>query len=61
MLRLSNKQFEAMYGEMLSYTQSYIDNKYPCGGSGWIHYRILCQEHLCDIEKLLKMKVCGAK
>ena len=61
MLRLSNKQFEALYGEMLSYTQDYIDNKYPCGDGGWIHYRILCQEHLYDIEKLLKVKVCGCR
>lgn len=57
MLRLSNKQFEAIYGEMLSYTQNYIDNKYPCGDGGWIHYRILCKEHLDDIEKLLEIKI----
>ena len=31
-------------------------NKYPCGDGGWIHYRVICQEHYEDIKKLLAVK-----
>lgn len=56
MIRLTNKQYEAVYGEVLPYMQEYIDNKYPCSDGGWIHYRITCMEHLEDIKKLLDVK-----
>lgn len=56
MMRLSNPQFEAIYSELKTYTQESIDHKYPCGDSGWIHYRVLCQDHLEDIKKLLAVK-----
>ena len=61
MLRLSNKQFEAVYGEMHRYAQEHIYHKYICGDGGWIHYRVLSQEHVEDIKRLLKVKVCGVK
>ena len=56
MLRLSDKQFEAVYGELQRYAQEYIDNKYPCGDGGWIHYRVTCRENYEDIMKLLSVK-----
>ena len=58
MLRLSNQQFDAVYDQMLPYTQNYIDNKYPCGEGGWIHYRVLDEAHLEDVLRLLAVK-CG--
>ena len=60
MMRLSNKQFESVYGQVQKYTQEYIDNKYPCSDGGWIHYRVTCKEHLEDIQKLLSMKFAGS-
>lgn len=56
MLRLSNKQFKSIYEHVQKYTQEYIDNKYPCNDGGWIHYRVICKEHLNDIQKLLSIK-----
>lgn len=56
MIRLSNAQYEAIYEEMTKYTQELIDQRYPCGDGGWIHYRVICQEHYEDIKKLLEMK-----
>ena len=57
MIRLSGKQFASVYDKVLPYTQGYIDNKYPCGDGGWLHYRILEPEHLQDIETLLSVKL----
>lgn len=56
MMRLTNVQYETIYAEMKKYTQEYIDNQYPCGNGGWIHYRVICQEHYEDIKKLLTVK-----
>ena len=51
MMRLTNVQYESIYGELKKYTQEHIDNKYPCGEGGWIHYRVICQEHFEDIKR----------
>lgn len=58
MIRLSGKQFDSLYADVLPYTQEYIDNKYPCGDGGWIHYRVTSSEQLSDIQKMLSIK-CG--
>lgn len=57
MLRLDNSQYEKIYNDLLPYTRGFIDNKYPCGSGGYIHYRVLKAEHLKDIEMLLELKV----
>ena len=56
MMRLSNKQYETIYDQLGKHTQEYIDNKYPCGDGGWIHYRVTCHEYFEDVKKLLSMK-----
>lgn len=56
MMRLSDKQYGTVYDRLQKYTQEYIDNKYPCGEGGWIHYRITCGKHFDDIKILLAAK-----
>lgn len=56
MLRMSDRQYRSIYEQVQRYTQEYIDNKYPCGDGGWIQYRITCEEHFDDIQKLLTVK-----
>lgn len=56
MMRLSNKQYDTVYDKLQKYMQEYIDNKYPCGDGGWIHYRVTCNEHFNDIKTLLAVK-----
>lgn len=57
MARLSNEQFLSVYKNVQKYTKDYIDNKYPCSDGGWVHYRVICEEHLEDIKKLLVVKL----
>ncbi|MDD3400975.1 MAG: DUF3788 domain-containing protein [Eubacteriales bacterium] len=57
MLRLTNKQFLEVYNTMSEYTKQFIDDKYPCGEGGWIHYRVLNPNNLQDIIVLLQLKV----
>ena len=61
MVRLSNRQFASAYGTVQKYTQDYIDHKYPCSDGGWVHYRVICKEHLEDIKKLLIVKLTNGK
>ena len=56
MVRLSDKQFGSVYGHVQTYTQAYIDHKYPCGDGGWIHYRVTCEDHYGDIQRILAVK-----
>ena len=56
MVRLSDKQYNTIYNRLQKYTQEYIDNKYPCGDGGWIHYRVTSKEHFDDIKILLSAK-----
>lgn len=56
MMRLSDKQYQTVYDQLQKYTREYIENKYPCGDGGWIHYRVTCKEHFEDIKTLLSVK-----
>lgn len=56
MMRMANKQYETLYNQLTKYTQECIDNKYPCGEGGWIQYRVICEEHLEDVKRLLSEK-----
>ena len=56
MVRLSDKQFESIYEELKPYAREYIDHKYPCGDGGWIHYRVTCEAHYDDIQRILAVK-----
>lgn len=57
MLRLTDLQFQKHYDELCDYTKKIIDDRYPCGEGGWIHYRVLTEQHLIDIKNLLQLKV----
>lgn len=59
MIRLSNAQIQALQGHVQQATQDYLDNKYPCGDGGWIHYRVVEMDQLPEIEKLLIRKWLG--
>ena len=56
MMRSSDAQYRSIYDRLRRYTQEHIDNKYPCGDGGWIHYRVTCEEHFDDIKTLLSIK-----
>ena len=56
MMRLSDKQYKSVYDKLSEYARDIIDNKYPCGDGGWIHYRVVCEENFDDIKALLSVK-----
>lgn len=56
MMRLSNEQFDSIYDKLQTSTQKQIDQKYPCGNGGWLHYRVTNKEQFNDIRMLLSLK-----
>ena len=56
MLRLSDRQFAAVSPVLQADTQREIDNRYPCGDGGWLHYRVTDDQRQRDIERLLREK-----
>lgn len=58
MLRLSDRQYAAVYPALHADAQGCVDRRYPCGDGGWIHFRVLNAEQLSDITLLLNEK-CG--
>lgn len=56
MMRLSIEQYDKVYEDVQEDTKKLIDNKYPCSGGGWIHFRVLSDKHLQDVKLLLSVK-----
>lgn len=57
MIRLNDEQYNKLYPALSLYTKELIDNRYPCGNGGWIHYRVESAEYLADIKTILQMKI----
>ncbi len=56
MVRLSDAQFQSVYESLQTYARQYIDNRYPCGDGGWIHYRVTCEAQIGDIQTILAVR-----
>lgn len=56
MLRLSGKAYESIYEKLKPYGKNLVDNKYPCGDGGWIHYRVAGPEQMEEIQTFLRTK-----
>ena len=57
MIRLNDTKFNEIYNEVSPYTRKCIDNRYPCGKGGWLNYRVLNEDNLKDVKKILQLKL----
>lgn len=60
MLQIGDKQvplLESQLPALLPKTRDLWDNRYPCGErGGWVHYRVLAEDELADVIKLLAIR-----
>jgi hypothetical protein len=60
MLQIGDKQvslLESQISLFLRKTQELWENRYRCGEhGGWIHYRVLTDEELADVVKLIEIR-----
>lgn len=60
MLQIGDKQVSLLESQLtllMQKTQDLWKNRYPCGEhGGWVHYRVLSDEDLIDVIKLLAIR-----
>ena len=56
LFQISTKAVETIYEELDTYAKEIWEDKSPCKGGGWIEYRVLNQEQLRDLERLIHAK-----
>lgn len=55
--RVSSTQIEKVYDMLSDYSRAICDNKYPCGDGGWLSYRVLTDDNLEDVIKIITSKL----
>lgn len=54
--QIRDDAFLSISDSLTDYSKNVYDNKYPCKSGGWLTYRVLSDEHLQDLMKLLQVK-----
>ncbi|GKX68022.1 DUF3788 domain-containing protein [Inconstantimicrobium mannanitabidum] len=57
LIRISNGAMEPIYNDMSDYAKAIWDDKYPCGSGGWMNYRVISNDQLQDLMKIMEAKV----
>lgn len=57
LIRISNDAIKLIYNALSDYAKAVCDNKYPCGSGGWLNYRVISDEQLQDLMKIIDTKV----
>ncbi len=58
-LQIGKKELPALqkaYGRLLPKTRELWNNRYPCGEGGCVHYRVLSEQELADVVRLICIK-----
>ncbi len=55
--RVSSTQIEKVYDMLSDYSRAICDNKYPCSDGGWLSYRVLTDDNLEDVIKIITSKL----
>ena len=57
LFQISMLAVESVHDEIGDYAKSVWANNSPCSSGGWIEFRVLSDEHLQDLQKLITAKV----
>ena len=55
--KISNKAMGTVYDKLGPYAKNIWENGYDCGSGKWINVRVLNDEHLQDLKKILRAKI----
>lgn len=56
MIRLPDKASMSVYDSLGEYAKECVDERYPCGEGGWLHYRVSEPWQLSDLMRLTALK-----
>ena len=57
LFQVSDKAVNSVYRELAAYAKEVWADKTPCASGGWIEFRVLDEEQLLDLEKIIHAKV----
>ena len=57
LFQVSNAAVEPIYDELGDYAKNIWNDKTPCSTGGWIEFRVLNDEHLQDLKKIIHAKI----
>ena len=57
LFQVSSKAVDTIYDELGTYAKDVWAEKSPCASGGWIEFRVLNEEQLQDLEKIINAKV----
>ena len=57
LFQISNNAVNTIYEDLGTYAKDVWADKSPCASGGWIQFRVLNEEHLADLEKLIHAKI----
>ena len=57
LFQISTKAVDTVYDELNAYAKDVWADKSPCASGGWIQFRVLNEEQLQDLEKIIHAKV----
>jgi len=55
--QISNAAVDSVYEHLTPYTKDVWAERCPCGSGGWIDLRVLADEHLQDLKRLLHARM----
>ena len=56
LFQVSNKAIDTVYEGLSAYAKAIWAEKTPCASGGWIEFRVLNEEQLHDLEKIIHAK-----
>jgi len=56
LFQVTTSAIETVYDELDTYAKEIWEDKTPCKGGGWVEFRVLNQEQLQDLEKIIHAK-----
>lgn len=55
--QISSAAIDSMYSDMDEYAKGIWKDKYPCSSGGWVHFRVLNNEQLESVKKIIQAKM----
>jgi hypothetical protein len=55
--RITNNAIMSVYNDLGDYAKSVWENRYPCEDGGWLHFRVINNEQLNDLKKIIHAKM----
>ena len=57
LFQVSGSAVESIYGELDDYAKGVWESRHPCGGGGWVDFRVLSKPHLESVVVMIAARM----